>query len=189
MTSTTLASHAECATSSMNPASNSLSISTSMIATRSGAKCLLFWITGLVVRSTCSLWQATLGSISGMSDGDHAKTSRFSLRKIVSSSFSSGLSSEPILAVFSGCWGSRMMSSASSSSFHPISSAWVPSSRSSCCNCYLVASLSFWTSVASTGVKVFFFDSFNICTVHRRDETWSDLISPTPPPGMRNRIF
>ncbi|KAM1156454.1 hypothetical protein ACFX2B_026958 [Malus domestica] len=137
----------------------------------------------------CSLWQATLGSIPGMSDGDHAKISRFFLRKIVSSSFSSRLSREPILAVFSGCWGSRMMSSASSSGFHPILSAWASSSRSTCYNCYLVVSLSFRTSVTSTGVKVFFFDSFNICTVHRRDEAWSNLISPTPPPRMRNQIF
>ncbi|KAM1536140.1 hypothetical protein ACFX14_015043 [Malus domestica] len=120
MTSTTLASHTECTTSSMNPASNSLSISTSMIVTRSGAKCLLFWITDLAVGSTCSLWQATSESMQGMSDGDHAKTSRFSLKKVVSSSFSVGLSREPILAVFSDCWGSRMMSSVSSSGFHPI---------------------------------------------------------------------
>ncbi|KAM1497266.1 hypothetical protein ACFXTO_031748 [Malus domestica] len=140
-------------------------------------------------RSTCSLWQATSGSMSGVSDGDHAKTSRFSLRKVVSSSFSARLRREPILAVFFGCWGSRMMSLASSLGFHPILSTWAPFSRSTCCNCYLVASLPFWTSVASTGVKVFFLDSFNICTVHHRDEAWSDLISLTPPFGMRNQIF
>ncbi|KAM2557609.1 hypothetical protein TB2_014715 [Malus domestica] len=118
----------------------------------------------------------------GMSDGDHAKTSRFSLRKAVSSSFSARFRREPILAFFSGCWGSRMMSPTSSSDFHPISSAWAPSSRSVCCNCYLVASSSLWISVASTGVKVLFFYSFNTCTVHRRDAAWSDLISPTPLP-------
>ncbi|KAM1206123.1 hypothetical protein FF1_006805 [Malus domestica] len=86
---------------------------------------------------------ATSWSIQGMSDGNHAKASQFSLRKVMSSSFLAGLRHEPILAVFSSCWGSRMMFSAYSSGFHPISSAWAPSSRSTYCNCYLVASLSF----------------------------------------------
>ncbi|KAM1470245.1 hypothetical protein ACFX1Q_040785 [Malus domestica] len=102
----------------------------------------------------------------GMSDGDHAKTSRFSLRKVVSSSFSTGFRRDMILAVLFYCWGSRMMSSASSSGFHPISSVCAPYSQFACCNCYLVASSSLWISVASTRVNVFLFDSF---TVHRRD--------------------
>ncbi|CAL9029736.1 unnamed protein product [Prunus brigantina] len=56
----------------MKPAARSLSISASMIATRSGAKLLLFCTIGLLAWLTWSRWQMMFGSMLGMSDGDHA---------------------------------------------------------------------------------------------------------------------
>ena len=86
-----------------------------------------------------------------------------------------GLNRESILVIFSNNLGLRTMYSTSFSGFHPFSSVgvsfWIPSSWSACCGCYLVADLSFWTLIASTGVNDFFFDSFNICNVHCRDTT------------------
>ena len=42
------------------------------------------------------------GSMPGMSDGDHANMSLLFWRKMVNSTFSSGLRREPILAFLSG---------------------------------------------------------------------------------------
>lgn len=89
------------------------------------------------------------------------------------------LSHELILIVFSDWSGSRMMYSSSSSSFQYFSfvdvSSWAPSSWFGYCGCYLVADLSFWTSVALARVNDFFFDSYSICTMHHQDAaglTW-----------------
>ena len=75
----------------MKPAARSLSISASMIATRSGAKLRLFCTTGLLAGLTWSRWQMMFGSMPGMSDGDHANMSLFFWRKVVSSTFLSRL--------------------------------------------------------------------------------------------------
>ncbi|CAL9001824.1 unnamed protein product [Prunus brigantina] len=90
----------------MKPAVRSLSISASMIATCSGAKLRIFCTTGLLAGLTWTRWQMMFGlmfgSMSGMSDGDHANMSLLIWRKVVSSTFSSWLRREPIRAFLSG---------------------------------------------------------------------------------------
>ena len=56
----------------------------------------------------------TSGEIPDMSAADHAKTSAFRRRALVSSSVSSGFSLELILTCFSGFWSSRAIEKSSS---------------------------------------------------------------------------
>ncbi|CAL2232543.1 unnamed protein product [Prunus armeniaca] len=90
-----------------------------MIGTRLGAKLRLFCATGLLVGLTWSRWHMIQGSMPGMSDGDHANMSLLFWIKVVSSTLSSRLRREPILAFLSGWSGSRGTNSTSSSGFQP----------------------------------------------------------------------
>ena len=95
-TSTTFANHSGYSTTLIAPAWRSLPTSSLISFWLSGAKLLLFCLTGLKDGLTFSLCVITAGSVPPMSACFHAKTSLFCLKKWVRELLRSSVSLEPM---------------------------------------------------------------------------------------------
>ena len=102
LTSTTLANHSRYSTSLIAHAWRIFLTSSLIAFCLSGAKLLLFCLTGLKDGLTFSLCVITVGSIPPMSACFHAKTSSFCLKKLVREFLRSFISLEPMYARCSG---------------------------------------------------------------------------------------
>ena len=116
LTSTTLASHSGYSTSLITPAWRSFPTSSLMDFRLSGAKLLLFCLTGLKEGLTFSPCVITIGSIPPISACFHVKTSLFCLKKLVREFLRSFVSLEPMYARCSGSSSYDMDSSSSEGS-------------------------------------------------------------------------